>query len=47
MPGSTIGDHIRKEYFELLPEVGRVVEELEAEIRYCLIPIRRTLKPYN
>jgi len=43
----TIEDHLREEYFQLLPDVRRVVEHLETEIRYCLLPISRTLRKHE
>ncbi len=36
----TIEDRLREEYFELLPDIRRVAEHLEAEVRYCVLPIR-------
>jgi ppGpp synthetase/RelA/SpoT-type nucleotidyltranferase len=30
---------LREEYFNLLPDVRRVLDELEADVRHCLIPI--------
>ncbi len=44
MIGRTIEDRLREEYFDLLPDVRRVAEQLEAEIRYYTLPILRTLK---
>lgn len=38
-----IEDRLREEYFDLLPDIRRVAEQLEAEIRYDLLPIRRNL----
>jgi hypothetical protein len=35
--GRTIEDRLRKEYFELLPDICRVAEQLEAEVRYCVL----------
>jgi hypothetical protein len=43
----TTEDRLREEYFHLLPEIRRVAEELEAEIRYCVLPISRRLKQYE
>ena len=34
----TIENRLREEYFKLLPEMRLVVEQLETEIRYCLLP---------
>jgi hypothetical protein len=39
----TIEDRLREEYFDLLPDIRRVVEQLEAEISYRLLPISKTL----
>jgi hypothetical protein len=30
---------LREQYFDLLPDVRRVVEQLEAEVKHCLVPI--------
>jgi hypothetical protein len=35
----TIEDRLREEYFDLLPDIRRVVNELEAEVRHCLVPL--------
>ena len=35
----TVEDRLREEYFTLLPEIGRVAERLEAEIKYLMLPI--------
>lgn len=43
----TIEDRLREEYFELLPVVGRVAAELEAEVRYAVLPICRRLDKYE
>lgn len=40
-------DRLREEYFELLPDIRRVVEELETEVRQCLLPLSRTLNKYE
>jgi ppGpp synthetase/RelA/SpoT-type nucleotidyltranferase len=47
MAERTVEDQLRQEYFELLPEIRRVLDELEAEVRSCLLPISRTLKKYD
>lgn len=47
MPERTPEDRLREEYFELLPEIRRVVWQLEAEIRYHTLPILRSLKHYE
>ncbi len=38
MSARTIADRLRDEYFSLLPHIRDVAEELEAEVRYPLIP---------
>ena len=43
----TIKDRLREEYFLLLPDIRRVAEHLEAEVRYCLLPILRELSDYE
>jgi hypothetical protein len=42
-----VEDRLREEYFALLPEARRVLEELEAEVRYCLLPLTRALEKYE
>ncbi len=39
MSSRTVADHLRDEYFSLLPHIRDVAEELEAEVRYLLIPL--------
>jgi len=43
----TIKDRLREEYFDLLPEIRRVTEHLEAVVRYRVLSILRTLKDYE
>jgi hypothetical protein len=43
----TIPDQLREEYFDLLPEIGRVAGYLEAEIRYHTREILQRLQPYE
>ena len=43
----TIEDRLREEYFDLLPEIRRVAEQVEAEIKYSLLPISRSLSKYE
>lgn len=43
----TIEDRLRQEYFELLPEIRRVAEHLEAEVRYRVLPIFHRLNRYE
>jgi ppGpp synthetase/RelA/SpoT-type nucleotidyltranferase len=45
--GRAIEDRLREEYFQLLPEIRRVAEQLETEARFHLLPISRALKPYE
>lgn len=47
MGGRTIEDRLREEYFSLLPHARRVVEELETQVRYCLLPLSRMLERYE
>ncbi len=47
MDERTIEDQLRKEYFELLPDIRRVAEHLETQIRYHLLPLSRSLKKYE
>jgi hypothetical protein len=39
----TVEDRLREEYFELLPDIRRVSEELHAEVKHCLLPISGSL----
>ena len=43
----TIDDKLREEYFDLLPEIRKVKEQLEAEVRFKLVPILRSLNPHE
>jgi ppGpp synthetase/RelA/SpoT-type nucleotidyltranferase len=43
----SVEDRLREEYFELLPEVRRVVEELESKVKYALLPTHRELNEYE
>jgi hypothetical protein len=47
MAQRAVEDWLRAEYFELLPDMRRVVEELEAEVRHCLLPMSRRLEKYE
>jgi ppGpp synthetase/RelA/SpoT-type nucleotidyltranferase len=47
MAERSVEDQLRQEYFELLPEIRRVVEHLEAEVRHCVLPISLTLDEYE
>lgn len=42
-----IEDKLREEYFKLLPDICKVKEQLEAEIKYNLIPIANNLKSHQ
>lgn len=43
----TIDDRLREEYFFLLPEVRKAKEQLEAEVRFNLVPILRSLNAHE
>ena len=43
MVSRTIEDRLREEYFDLLPDIRRVKEELEARIKYYTLPITHRL----
>jgi hypothetical protein len=47
MAERSIEDRLREEYIELLPEIRLVAEHLEAEVKYCLLPISRKLDKYE
>jgi ppGpp synthetase/RelA/SpoT-type nucleotidyltranferase len=47
MDGRTIEDQLRGEYFELLPHIRRVTDEVETEIRYLLLPVMRNLESHE
>lgn len=47
MTGRTVEDKLREEYFELLPDIRRVAEQLEAEIKYHVLPISRSLDRFE
>ncbi len=47
MAERTVEDRLREEYFELLPAIKRVAEELETEVRHCLLPICSRLDQYE
>jgi len=42
-----IEDLLREEYFDLLPEIRRVVWQLDTEIRYLTLPILQSLKSHE
>ena len=43
----TIEDRLREEYFALLPEVRRVVEQVEVEVRFSLLHLTTKLHKYE
>ncbi len=47
MPERTIEDRLREQYFDLLPDIRRVVWQLEAEVRFCTLSVLRKLKPHE
>lgn len=47
MAERTPEDRLREEYFVLLPVVRRVMEELEAEVRHCLLPLSSKLHKHE
>jgi len=47
MAERTPEDRLREEYFVLLPDVRRVIEELEAQVRHCLLPLSSKLDRYE
>lgn len=47
MAERTIEDHLREEYFSLLPDARSVAEELETRVRHCLLPLSSRLDRYE
>ncbi len=47
MTDRTFEDRLREGYFDLLPEIRRVLEHMEAEIRYRLLTISRKLQKFE
>jgi ppGpp synthetase/RelA/SpoT-type nucleotidyltranferase len=47
MHSRTAEDQLREEYFSLLPQMRLVADELEAEIRFLLIPITRQWEKHD
>ena len=43
----TIEDRLREQYFDLLPDIRRLAEHLEAEEKYLILPIRCKLDRYE
>jgi len=46
-PERTVEDRLREEYFDLLPDIRRVADELEAEVKHCLVPVSLRLDQYE
>src|SRR3974377_339954 len=47
MSERTVEARLREEYFVFLLEAQRVLEELEAEVRHCLLPVSNRLDKYE
>lgn len=47
MPERKPEDRLREEYFDLLPEIRKVADNLEAEVKYHLLPILRRLHRFE
>jgi ppGpp synthetase/RelA/SpoT-type nucleotidyltranferase len=47
MTERTVEDRLRAEYFTLLPDARRILEELEAEVRHCLLPLLSRLDKHE
>ena len=47
MAERSVEDRLREEYFDLLPDIRRVAEFLEAEIRHWVLPISLKLDRYE
>lgn len=47
MTERTVEDRLRAEYFTLLPDARRILEELEAEVRHCLLPLLNRLDKHE
>ncbi len=47
MDERTIEDRLRQEYFELLPEIRKVADHLESQIKFRLLGTTRTLDRYE
>jgi hypothetical protein len=43
----TIEDRLREEYFDLLPEIRRVSEHVEAEVSYHALPVSDRLDRFE
>lgn len=42
-----VEDWLRQEYFDLLPQLRRITDELETEVKYHLLPISREIDKYE
>lgn len=47
MAERTIEDRLREEYFDLLPDIRRVADQLEAEVRYHTLDVVRKLHKHE
>lgn len=47
MAERTVEDRLREEYFDLLPDIRRVAEHLETEVRHHVLPISVKLDKYE
>jgi NADH:ubiquinone oxidoreductase subunit D len=47
MTERTVEDRLRAEYFTLLPDARRILEELEAEVWHCLLPLLNKLDKHE
>ncbi len=47
MPLRTVEDRLREQYFDLLPEIRRIVDEIDARVRYALLPISQNLSGHE
>src|SRR5579862_7984403 len=47
MQSRTVEDRLREEYFDLLPEIRIVAEELDATVRHALLPIARRFRRHE
>ena len=47
MDKRTVEDRLREEYFQLLPDMRRILAELEAEVRYSLLTLSSTLDKHE
>ena len=43
----TVEDRLREEYFDLLPDIRKVTDNLETEVRHCVLPILGDLNKYE